>query len=65
MEPLSKNFNFNLRRNLQKKISYEPRDYESVDEKSHVPKNYENRIQEGKGQYPDLLSIYSLPALFA
>ena len=53
MASLSKNFNFNLRRDHQK-ISYEHRNYESVDEKSlailgYVPKNYEKRIQAVKG----------------
>ena len=33
MEPFSKNFDFNLRRDLQK-YSYERRDYESGDEKN-------------------------------
>ena len=33
MEPLSKKFEFNLKRDYQN-ISYERRDYESVDEKS-------------------------------
>ena len=34
MASLSKNFVFDLRRDHQKKNSYERRDYESVDEKS-------------------------------
>ena len=34
MASFSKTFDFNLRRDHQKKISYERRDYESVDEKS-------------------------------
>ena len=34
MATLTKNFNFSLRRDYQKKNSYERRTYESVDEKS-------------------------------
>ena len=50
MELLSKNFNFNLRRDHQKN-SYERRDYESVDEKSLRPEKQRKKIiiQEGKG----------------
>ena len=52
MEPPNKNFHFNLRRDHQK-ISYERRDYDSVDEKrlsqATSRKNDEKRIQEGKG----------------
>ena len=49
-ERLAKIFDFNLRRDHQK-ISYERRDYESVDEKSifgYVPKNCEEN-SGGKG----------------
>ena len=49
MAPFSKNVDYNLRRD-HPKISYERRDYESVDEKSlYVPKNDEKRIQDEKG----------------
>ena len=52
MASLSKSFYFNFRREHQK-ISYERRDYESVDEKKtilgYVSKNDEKRIQEEKG----------------
>ena len=51
MASLSKNFDFNLRRDHQK-IPYERHDYELVDEKSlllgYVPKNYEKKIQAVK-----------------
>ena len=40
------NFDFNLKGIIQK-ISYERRDYESVDEKSYVPRNYKKKNPEG------------------
>ena len=53
MGPFSKNFDFNLRRDI-KLISYERRDYESVDENSTSlgyvqKKKTKKRIQEVKG----------------
>ena len=48
MRPFSKNFDFNLRRDHQK-ISFERRVYESVDEKSYVPKNDEKKNSGGNG----------------
>ena len=41
MAPLSKNFDFNLRRDHQK-ISYERRDYESVDDGAHLELHLKN-----------------------
>ena len=58
MISIRKNFDFNLRRDHQKKNSYERRDYESVDEKSlsyigYVPKNHEQKNNSGsKGLTP-------------
>ena len=50
MASLSKNFDFNLRRDHQK-TSYERRHYESVDEPviGYVPKNYEKNNSGSKG----------------
>ena len=52
MVPFSEIFDFNLRRD-HKKISYERRNYESVDGKrvflAYVPKNDEKIIQDEKG----------------
>ena len=49
---LSRNFDFNLRRDPEK-ICYERRDYDSVDDnettQGFIPKTYEKRIRQVEG----------------